>query len=192
MTRARYLSIIPMIVFMAGPVAANDASSADAEKAREIVQSFAKTLKGRLVAALSEQGPVHAVDVCHVDAPRIAREHAEGSGWTVARTSLKVRNPDNAPDAWEQEVLESFAQRADAGEDLAKMEHIETVERDGGRVVRYMKAIPMGGEPCVTCHGEKLQPELAAKIDELYPEDQARGFKPGELRGAFTLSRPLD
>lgn len=192
MTRVRYLPIIPMLVFMAGPVAANGTTSADAEKAREIVQSFAKTLKGRLVTALSEQGPVHAVDVCNVDAPRIAREHEESSDWTVARTSLKVRNPDNAPDAWEREVLESFAQRADAGEDLAKMEHIETIERDGGRVVRYMKAIPMGGEPCVTCHGGNLQPELAAKIDELYPEDQARGFQPGELRGAFTLSRPLD
>ncbi|HSH43019.1 MAG TPA: DUF3365 domain-containing protein [Arenicellales bacterium] len=192
MSRLRHLIIIPIIIVMAGPVAANGTSSADAANAREIVKSFAETLKGRLVTALSEQGPVHAVDVCHVDAPGIAREHEAASGWTVARTSLKVRNPDNAPDAWERQVLESFAQRAAAGEDLAKMEHIETVERDGGKVLRYMKAIPMGEEPCMTCHGDNLQPELAAKIDELYPQDQARGFQPGELRGAFTLSRPLD
>jgi hypothetical protein len=28
-------------------------------------------------------------------------------------------------------------------------------------------------------------------VKELYPEDQAIGFAAGQLRGAFTLSRPL-
>ncbi|RMG95091.1 MAG: DUF3365 domain-containing protein, partial [Candidatus Dadabacteria bacterium] len=34
-------------------------------------------------------------------------------------------------------------------------------------------------------------PGLAAKIRELYPEDRATGFRAGELRGAFTLSKPV-
>jgi hypothetical protein len=191
MSRTCRLAMIPVIALVAGPAAANGTASDDVLEAREIIQSFAQTLKGRLSTAISESGPVHAVGVCNVDAPRIAEEHEAASGWSVARTSLKVRNPDNAPDEWERRVLESFAQRAAAGEDLAAMDHVETVDRDGRRVLRYMKAIPMGEQPCTTCHGSALDPELAARIDELYPQDQARGFEPGELRGAFTLAKPL-
>ncbi len=48
---------------------------------------------------------------------------------------------------------------------------------------------PRGGpEPGLTCHGSSLQPELKAEILCLYPNDQATGFKPGELRGAFTVT----
>ncbi len=188
-----YLPFVAVLALSAAPAlgASNGTGDADVAEARGIVKSFAQTLKGRLTTALSESGPVHAVEVCNVDAPRIAREHEEAGDWSVARTSLKVRNPGNAPDRFERRVLEQFAERAAAGEDLATMEHVETVEQDGRKVLRYMKAIPTG-ELCVACHGADLEPELAARIDALYPDDQARGFEPGDLRGAFTLSRPLD
>jgi hypothetical protein len=62
---------------------------------------------------------------------------------------------------------------------------------EGGPAFRYMKAIPTG-ELCLTCHGGSIDPDLAARIRAGYPKDQATGFKLGELRGAFTLSKPLD
>lgn len=46
-------------------------------------------------------------------------------------------------------------------------------------------------EACLGCHGEKIKPELVELIDRHYPQDQARGFREGDLRGAFTLSRAL-
>ena len=54
---------------------------------------------------------------------------------------------------------------------------------------RYMKAIPMGAVPCLTCHGAP-EPALNAEILRLYPQDRATGFAPGDLRGAFTVSMP--
>jgi hypothetical protein len=54
-----------------------------------------------------------------------------------------------------------------------------------------MKAIAMG-EVCLVCHGSNLAPEVAENIERLYPEDQARGFELGELRGAVTITRILD
>lgn len=187
--RSRLIPVIPLLALIAVPAAASGTSSPDVDQARSIIQSFAKELKGRLTSAMKESGPIHAVSVCKVDAPRIAAGHAAESGWSVGRTSMKVRNPDNAPDAWERRILESFAERAAAGEDLMAIDHLETVDVEGQPTLRYMKAIPMG-EVCTTCHGADLDPGLAAKLDELYPEDQARGFQPGELRGAFTLARP--
>ena len=38
---------------------------------------------------------------------------------------------------------------------------------------------------CITCHGEVLAPEIAARIGELYPADRAVGFNVGDLRGVF-------
>jgi len=55
-----------------------------------------------------------------------------------------------------------------------------------------MKAIPLAQKPCATCHGTNVDPDLRAEILERYPEDKAVGFKPGEIRGAFTLSRRID
>jgi len=57
-------------------------------------------------------------------------------------------------------------------------------------VGRYMKAIPTGPQ-CVVCHGENVAPALAETIQRLYPDDQATGFAPGDLRGAFTVTVEL-
>jgi cytochrome c553 len=112
------------------------------------------------------------------------------SGWEVARTSLKPRNPNNAPDKWETQVLMEFETRKSAGEDPSKLVYTEIVEENGHQVFRMMKAIPTA-EVCTKCHGVELQEPVVEKLDELYPEDQARGYKVGDLRGAFTLKKPL-
>jgi len=133
---------------------------------------------------------VAAIDTCHKVAPHLAEAHSQMSGWQVGRTSLKPRNPGNAPDAWEQAVLQEFEERKSAGEEPTKLVKAEVVEEHGRKVFRMMKAIPTA-EVCTKCHGAEIADPVAAKLDELYPEDKARGFKVGDLRGAFTLKKPL-
>lgn len=158
--------------------------------ARGVVKQFFGSLKGELEQGMKTGGPVTAISVCNVKAPMIAAETGEKTGWQVARTSLKLRNPDNKPDAWELTVLKAFETRKAAGEDVTKMEHSEVVTIDGKKTFRYMKAIPTA-ELCLNCHGSEIKPEVARSIDELYPEDQARGYKAGDIRGAFTLQKAL-
>lgn len=162
-----------------------------ASESRAVVKAFMGELKGQLKAGLKEGGPVKAIDVCNVKAPAIAMAQSKKHGWEVGRTSLKLRNPDNAPDAWEKSVLEKFEARKAAGEDPKKMEYYEAVTQDGKQVFRYMKAIPTAEKPCLACHGEKIQPAVAEALDKLYPADQARGFKAGDIRGAFTITQPM-
>ena len=151
-----------------------------------LIPPFQQQLLGTVKAAMQAGGPVKAVEACRLSAPQIAAEHSK-SPWTVGRTALKVRNPANAPDAWERRVLELFAERAEAGEALADLVHAETVDGE----FRMMKAIATG-EPCLACHGKNIEPALAAVIDVGYPQDEARDFALGELRGAFTLRRTVD
>ncbi len=165
-----------------------DLTALNAES-RAKIKNFAGSLKGALQTAIKEGGPVKAISVCNVRAPEIAAE-LSGGGWTVGRTSQRTRNPENRPDVWETMVLEAFLDRAAAGESLKTMEQAAIVESGGARTYRYMKAIPTG-EVCLTCHGSDLEPELAAKIRAVYPEDRATGFKLGELRGAFTVTKTV-
>lgn len=172
--------------------------SADMEQytteAKQITGAFFDELKGELVKGMKAGGPVTAIGVCNSLAPAIAKKHSESSGWDVARTSLKLRNPDNAPDAWETTVLQQFEERRAKGESPDTLTYAEIVEVDGNEYFRFMKGIvmpPLEKMPCLMCHGENLDPATAAKLDELYPQDMARGYKAGQVRGAFTLKKRL-
>ncbi len=170
--------------------AAPPSPEALASQARGLAGNLMLSLQGELFAAMKEGGPVKALDVCRVRAPEIAVATAAGTPWKIARTAFKVRNPSNAADAWETAKLEEFRKRLAAGEEMPALETYEVVESEGRATFRYMKAIGTAS-PCLACHGAALKPDVAAKVKELYPEDQAVGFATGQLRGAFTLSRPL-
>jgi len=169
--------------------AAEDLSSR-VQASKAAVMAFAGSLKGALKEALEEGGPVRAIAACNERAPAIASEQSARHGLAIGRTSLALRNPANAPDAWERAVLEDFERRRGAGEDAANLVRYEVVETGGRREFRFMKAIPTG-EVCLSCHGATLAPEVASRLDALYPDDRARGFAVGDLRGAFTVRQPM-
>ena len=55
---------------------------------------------------------------------------------------------------------------------------------------RFMKA--QGVEAvCLSCHAAEIKPEVEAALKEKYPEDMARGYSLGQIRGAFSLTRDL-
>jgi hypothetical protein len=163
-------------------------------EAKKITGAFFKELKGELVKGMKAGGPVAAIEVCKSLAPAIAMKHSTASGWDVARTSLKLRNPGNAPDSWETDVLKKFEERRANGEGPDTLAYAEIVEENGDKYFRFMKGIvmpPLEKMPCLKCHGEKLDAKVASKLDELYPQDKARGYKAGQVRGAFTLKKKL-
>lgn len=151
---------------------------------RNAVKALGGALLGEMKAALAEGGGLKAIEICHDKAAEIAAKISKEQGFDIGRTSLKIRSDKNAPDAWEKEQLQKFAERKQAGEDPAKIE-TDVVVVDGKS--RYMKAIPLQ-DTCLGCHGENVPDELAAKIKALYPDDQATGFKVGDIRGAFTIT----
>ena len=187
----KLIVLVVTLAVSAGAALAGDLETRAAES-RAVVKAFADSLKGELVAALKAGGPVIAIDVCGRSAAAITKDSSDRTGWRVARTSLKTRNSNNAPDAWESAVLKSFDARRAAGEDPKSMEFFEAVSDDGKRVFRYMKAIPTAAKPCLSCHGTKIAPAVETALDARYPEDRARGYEAGDIRGAFTITQPMD
>ena len=187
--RKPFMLLVPGMLVLS--VAAAGDYSAEIAASRAMAGEFMQTLKQELMAGMQEGGPVNAISVCNLSAPAIANTYSVRNGWDVGRTSLRVRNPENAPDAWERSVLESFEQRKAQGEDPAQMEYHEVVQTGSGTELRYMKAIPTV-ELCLACHGTQVDSTVRERLAKLYPEDKATGFRVGDIRGAFSITQPLE
>ncbi len=128
--------------------------------------------------------------MCKDAAQSIAHAHSV-DGWQVGRTSLKLRNSSNQPDAWESKQLVIFEEKIKAGAPPKTLVASEIVTNaSGDNQFRFMKAIPTG-QLCLNCHGSEIKNDVKALIDQHYPNDKAVDFKLGELRGAFTLTKTL-
>ena len=161
------------------------------QEANERIAEFSQTLKGQLQAAIKQGGLPNAVSVCKSVAPAITAQNSK-QGWTLARTSLRVRNSDNTPDAWELAQLQKFEAIQSSGQSSVDKLIVasEYIVNGDNTEFRYMKAIPTQ-ELCLGCHGSNINPELSALINTTYPDDKAINFALGDIRGAFSLQKVI-
>jgi len=174
-----------VFLFLISMSAGCDRSKIDEPKWKEsgaqAVLPLKKNLKQALITGL-EKGPVEALSVCRIEAPKIAEAASKG-GINVGRSSKKLRNPANAPKPWMEPFLAVYEADPDKREPAVVLIDAQTVG--------YVE--PIFVEPlCVTCHGAELAPDLRAKLDELYPSDQATGYAAGDLRGIFWAELPRE
>jgi hypothetical protein len=166
-------------------------SSALTLEAQQLAKTHMKKLKKTLQGSIIASGPAASIKVCSVSAPAIARSLGTQHDWHIARTSTRVRNPNNRADAWELRVLQKFAIKIKKGAPVKGLEETAVVNLNGKSAFRYMKAIPVSNA-CLTCHGRKISGSVATAINDHYPSDQATGYRKGELRGAVTLYKYLN
>lgn len=172
----------PGLTHPAVPEARRDAMAAAA--------SLNGQLRSQLQSALKSHGPVGAVAACSTIAPAVAAQVGQPP-LTIKRTALRVRNESNAADDFELRILSAFVAQTAAGADPSSLVHEEVVSTAQGPAFRFMKAIPMADQPCSSCHGTSIAPDVAAEVKRLYPRDQAVGFEPGQIRGAVSVTRLL-
>jgi len=184
----RALVLLILSVCTATVQADNDTHTLS-EQSRDIIKTFSTRLQAALQQAMADGGPVNAIDVCKVKAPAIAAELST-DGWVVRRTSLKVRNPLNSPDNFERKVLKDFADKKASGWAIENLAYYKMQEYGDASEFRYMKAIPTQAI-CLTCHGEDIPADVRQKLNTAYPDDQARGYQEGDIRGAFSLRKRL-
>jgi len=171
--------VLSLVVFVVGCDRSKIDEAKWKEAGAEAVLPLKSSLKQALVAGL-EKGPVEAISACRIQAPGLA-EAASTGGIKVGRTSRKLRNPNNAPKPWMEPFLAVYETDPDRREPGVALIDAHTVG--------YVEPIfvqPM----CVTCHGADVAPDLRAKIEELYPDDQATGYAAGDLRGIFWAELP--
>ena len=183
-----------LAVVLLAPFGSNAADVDSMKKeAVETTKAFVKQLGSTMKKEMQAGGPMAAVKVCSEMAPQITAQISREKGWKVTRVGTRVRNPMlGLPDSWEQNILAQFKQRAAKGESFEKMAFGEIVEEPDGKYFRFMKAIGVKGQ-CLACHGDtaNMKKEVKELLKKRYPHDQATGYKPGDLRGAVSIKRPL-
>jgi len=140
--------------------------------------SLMREMMAELETALDEGGGVAAIEVCRSRAPAIAAHVAEEHGVGIGRTSHRLRNPDNMPPPW--------------AEDLVAAASAEPAFLAGpaGRLGALLPIRLKAG--CTMGQGtaETITEEVATAIAENYPEDMATGFTEGDLRGWLWVEVP--
>lgn len=157
--------------------------------ARAAADALTRDLQSRLVAEMRAGGPSRAVAVCAEIAPKVAAEHSK-DGVVVRRVTLRPRNPGNAADPFEREILERWAEGAKTG--TPPSEVVKEMATEQGAVLRYLRPISIGAV-CLNCHGSRdgMDAAVRAVLDANYPADQAVGYAAGDLRGAVSVSVPI-
>jgi hypothetical protein len=158
--------------------------------ARKVSSQLAEKVRGLLLQEIGRGGFSSAVRVCSELAEEITLQLNAQTGHDVRRVSLKYRNPNNVPDAYEQRKLEEF-NVLNQKKELSN-EYFEMIEEQGKKYLRYLR--PLIVSPlCITCHGpkENIPQEVKAILAERYPDDRATGFLVGDVRGAITVKIPL-
>ena len=152
-------------------------------------QALMGTLVTQLTAAMQEGGAANAVDFCSTSALELTAGVAREQGLEVKRTSMKYRNPANAPDEDETEALRYYESAlAETGKLPGPL--VQKAGRDEYRFYRPLTVAP----PCLGCHGStgEIDPTVQAILDERYPDDLATGYAVGDFRGVIRVSVPAD
>lgn len=177
------LSSLSLLLFACGPKSPTTESSPPdyLSLGDSITQAAQATLLQHVGKAMKAGGPVEAIGFCNLEASPIMDSLSQQFGATISRISFQARNPDNAVNS----QLDSL-QLAGFGREEAPTSTL--VEADGHAV--YYKAIRIGMETCLKCHGQPetdIAPATLAKLQELYPKDLATGYQMGDLRGAWKV-----
>lgn len=155
----------------------------------EISQEAQQALISALQEAIAGKGVEGAIEFCNIEALPITQETADKYQIKVKRVSLKTRNPHNNPDENELQVLEAYAYNVE--NNIETRPNVQKI--GGGETLLYTKAIQIPSGLCLNCHGEPgkdIHEETLNKINELYPDDKATGYKVGDLRGMWSLYIP--
>lgn len=147
-------------------------------------QSFA-ALSGRLMSAIEAGGVPHAIEYCHSAALPLVDSLSKIYQANIRRTSLKVRNPQDAPLDWEKAILQSYQQELAAGKRPTPV--VKALDK---KYIAFATPIYMA-QPCLKCHGklgETLNEQHYTAIKKRYPSDQAIGYVEGEWRGMWSIT----
>jgi hypothetical protein len=164
------------------------------QETRDIASAMLKELGQTLQAAMANGGPENAIGVCKTQAPEIAQNLSTKHQLQVARVGTRARNAVmGQPNEWQALALKQFEARLASGDKPHDIEYVQLTKSGAYDLeLRYAKPIVMQAM-CTACHGstEQITPSVKAKLEQMYPNDKAVDYKPGDLRGAVVVTRIL-
>lgn len=145
-----------------------------------LIKNTFDTLKNTLTKTIGDSGIGNAIQVCNFSAHELESVYANDN-MQIRRTSTKYRNVNNKPNELENTWLNKFQ------ESISKKQEPGTTSLYENGEFHFFKPIII--QPlCLSCHGnpsQDIQVDVMKRIDSLYPNDLAKGYKNGELRALW-------
>jgi len=156
----------------------------------EVIKRIGALLIYEVEHSLAAQGLLKTIEIVHLrdlELPKLPPDQPQIIA--IRRTSLRLRNPGNQPDAADRAALEKINTALEEGDDVPPL-LIQRVTPANApeewRAYRPITTMPQ----CLKCHGptESLVPEIRAWLAQHYPADQATGYATYQWRGVIRVS----
>ncbi|MDG2015017.1 MAG: DUF3365 domain-containing protein [Pirellulaceae bacterium] len=144
--------------------------------ALEAKELLSLELSSELKGAMAD--PAAAISVCKTSAPTIATRVGSEKNVRMGRTSFRIRNLNNQPPQWAVGFVK----------ERVNDEVTLQLPNNGLGVLLPIRVQTI----CINCHGQpnEMDPSIFAAVLSNYPDDNATGFKVGDLRGYFWIEVP--
>ena len=152
------------------------------ERGMQYAQATQQLLAQNLLKAIGDEGTLHAVEFCNIEAMPLTRQMEEEHNAYIRRVSDRNRNPQNEASEQELDYIEHFKEQVATGKSPEPI-----VITENGRTRFYSPILT--NKMCLQCHGqpEQMQPEVIKKLQDLYPNDKAVGYSENEVRGLWSI-----
>ncbi len=160
---------------------------------KEIANKFLSNLMESLENVISNQGTAKAVAVYKEKVDEITRmikNDLNNKDIGIKLLSPRYRDVENSPDYYEEQAYQDFQKVwKDTGRYPPYV--IQEIRRNGRVLYRYYEPLYVK-RLCLKCHGtlESLDIEAVKCIRQEHPNDNAVGYKLGDLRGFIRITIP--
>lgn len=155
----------------------------------DTLRKYAMQTKGvlgkNLLNAINKQGTEKAIKFCSTKAIMLTDSMGTALNATIKRVSDQPRNPLNLANEDETAFINELKEKISKGEKLTSK-----ITESNGKTLGYFPIET--NAMCLQCHGSKdlgIKPNVLKKIAQLYPKDQATGYKENQLRGIFVVTK---
>jgi hypothetical protein len=188
----RLISIIMVLFWIGSCIPKEEKKDKEPDMMLASLQFF-KELQRELVTELygsiMKGGTDHAVPYCKLKSSSIEKIVSQRSNIEIKRVTDRARNPQHLADAFEMKIIEKWKAELSLGKKPSPI-----AQKDEKGNYRVMEPIILKIDFCLKCHGSEtnIKPSTLKIIKREYPKDNARGYKIGDLRGAFSATWKLD
>lgn len=157
------------------------------EQGKTIAQASFRALSSQLEIAMNSGGVEQAMWFCNAVALPLTDSLSKQYGAVIKRTSLKLRNPQNAPDSMETTMLKIYLQMSRMRNPVMVPKILEKNDTE----IQFFAPIVIKEEACLKCHGiigQTMKEEDYAIIKKHYPNDKAIDYRMGKFRGMWSIS----
>jgi hypothetical protein len=156
------------------------------EFAEWLAQRTGQKLMKELASALRSGGTIEAIPFCKQSAPQIAAEFSKNYRTTIQRVSHRPRNPANRVKPFERAIIRNYLQR-----EFQDAPFLPRIEKPDANTKIVYAPIFLTLPTCLQCHGQprkEIKADTLAALRQLYPRDEAKGFKLGDIRGLWKVT----